>query len=202
MKHVATRSLIAMALVGTMAVGAPALAGAGSAAANSHHSSTTSTTSKAWHVKWLAYVKELKAANVTFRASLKSAHSIFAAAMAAATTATQRQAARTALQAAIAAALSVRANAITALGNPPAPPSSLNGTTFAVGVKAANAAFKTAMTAARTAYTQALKNATSATQRLTAHATFKTAIEAAIMARATAIEAIGTPSVHSSTPSA
>jgi hypothetical protein len=69
-----------------------------------------------------AYVLGIQAANVAFRASVTSAQSTLAAALAAATTTWQREQARLAYQTAIGNAIVVRANALEALGPPPTNP--------------------------------------------------------------------------------
>jgi hypothetical protein len=69
-----------------------------------------------------AYVTGLQSANVAFRASVASAQSALAAALATATTPWQREQARLAYQAAVANAVVVRATALEALGPPPTHP--------------------------------------------------------------------------------
>ncbi len=69
-----------------------------------------------------AYVIGLQAANVAFRASVASAQSALAAALAAATTPWQREQARLTYEAAVANAVLVRATALEALGPPPTHP--------------------------------------------------------------------------------
>jgi hypothetical protein len=73
-----------------------------------------------------AYVTALQSANVTFRASVTAAQSAYVVALSTATTAAQRQAARGALETAVGNALTVRSNALIALGTPPKNPGQLS----------------------------------------------------------------------------
>ncbi len=68
------------------------------------------------------WVTSFQSINETFRASVVSAQSTYAAALAAATTAIEREAARGALETSVGEATTAHANALTALGPPPANP--------------------------------------------------------------------------------
>jgi hypothetical protein len=67
-------------------------------------------------------VTSFQSINVTFRASVVAAQTTYTAALAAATTADQRSAARGALETAVGNATTIHADALTALGPPPAKP--------------------------------------------------------------------------------
>jgi len=69
-----------------------------------------------------AWVTSFQGINETYRASVVAAQSTYATALAAATTAAEREAARGALEASVGTATTVHANALTALGPPPANP--------------------------------------------------------------------------------
>jgi hypothetical protein len=100
------------------------------------------------------------------------------------------------LEAAITAALNARVTAITAAGSPPAPPAGYNGTAYVTGIQAANVAFRASTTAAQSAYAQALASATTSAQRLTARLTLEIAVDNAMIARSTALLALGAPPAH------
>lgn len=69
-----------------------------------------------------AWVTSFQSINVTFRASVVAAQTTYSAALAAATTSEQREAARGALETSVGEATTAHANALTALGPPPANP--------------------------------------------------------------------------------
>jgi hypothetical protein len=194
MKHFATRSITALALVAAMGISIPAVAFA--------DSTTTTTTPAApsawttWHKTWVSYVDGLKAIRASYRASVESARSTYFTAKAAATTKAERQAAQATLESAITADLNARVTAITAAGDPPAPPAGYNGTAYVTGIQAANVAFRASKTAALTAYAQALASATTSAQRLTARLTLQIAVDNAMIARSTALLALGAPPAH------
>lgn len=194
MKHFTTRSITALALVTAMGISIPGVALA--------DSTTTTTTTVApsawttWHKTWASFVDGIKAIRATYRASVESARSTYFSAKATATTKAERQAALASLETALTAALNARVTAITAAGDPPAPPADYNGTVYITGFQAANVAFRASTTAAQSAYAQALASATTSAQRRTARLTLEVADGNAIVARSTALLALGAPPAH------
>jgi len=69
-----------------------------------------------------AWVTSFQSINVTYRAAVVAAQTTYAASLAAATTADQREAARGALETSVGEATTAHADALTALGPPPAHP--------------------------------------------------------------------------------
>ncbi|HEY7932083.1 MAG TPA: hypothetical protein VIC81_07505 [Acidimicrobiales bacterium] len=199
MKKLMKDMAVVGALVVSLGIVAPSVAFA------SGTTTTSSSTTSAWasfRTSWSAYGQHLKAINATFRTSIQSAHATFSAAMSAATDATAREAARTALRASIEAAMNTRVAAITALGNPPAPPAGYNGTAWVASFQAANVAFRASVTSAETAYVQAMQSATTPTQRKAARLALKTAVDAAVVAHSNALLALGTHPKKPGQPSA
>jgi hypothetical protein len=192
MKYFATRSITALALVAAMGISVPAVAFADSTTTTTVAPSAWTT----WHKTWVSYVDGLKAIRASYRASVESARSAYFTAKATATTKAERQAAQVALEAAIAAALNARVTAITAAGDPPAPPTGYNGTAYVTGIQVANVAFRASTTAAQSAYAQALASATTSAQRLTARLTLQIAVDSAMVARSTSLLALGAPPAH------
>jgi hypothetical protein len=157
--------------------------------------STTSATS-AWHAfheAWKSYADGLRSIDLSYRASVDSARSTYLLAKATATTPAERQAALVAFQAAVAAALNTKVAAITAAGDPPAPPAGYNGTAWVMSFQSINVAFRASVTAADTAYAQAIASATTTWQRKQAHLTLEAALGNAVVVRANALEALGPP---------
>jgi hypothetical protein len=193
MKNLAARSITALALVGALGVSVPAAAYADS-------SSTTTTTAPSawttWHATWVAYANQLKAIRLSYRTSVASARLAYSTALASATTKAERQAARATLESALSADVSARVAAITAAGDPPAPPTGYNGTAFVAGIQAANDAFRASSTTAESAYAQAIAGATTSAQRRTARLTLEAAIDNALVVRINALTAMGTPPTH------
>jgi hypothetical protein len=194
MKYFPARSITAFALVTAMGIGVPAVAFA--------DSTTTTTTPAApsawttWHQSWVSYYDGIKAIRATYRASVESARATYDTAKSMATTKAERQAALVTLDAALTAALNARVTAITAAGDPPAPPAGYNGTTYVTGIQDANVAYRASTTAAQSAYAQALASATTSAQRRTARLTLDIAVANAIVARSTALLALGAPPAH------
>jgi hypothetical protein len=110
-----------------------------------------------------------------------------------ATTYSERQAAKAALDSSIAAAINVRVAAIIAAGNPPTPPAGFNGTAWVTGFQAANVAFRAAKVSAQTALASALAAATNNVEREVARLTFRSAIDAAQAAHLSALATLGPP---------
>jgi hypothetical protein len=91
--------------------------------------------------------------------------------------------------------------AITAAGDPPSPPAGYNGTAWVEGFQAANVAFRASIVAAQTTLSASLSTATTAWDRQSARLTYRLAVGNAIVARSSAIEALGTPPTHRGQPS-
>ena len=91
--------------------------------------------------------------------------------------------------------------AITAAGDPPAPPAGYNGTAFVTGLQAANVAFRASVSAAQTTYLQALSTATTSAERATARAALETSVASAQTVRAAALTSLGTPPSKPGQPS-
>jgi hypothetical protein len=155
-----------------------------------------SAATSAWHsfhLAWKAYGDQLRSINLTYRASVESARSAFLLAKSTATTQAEIQADRATFEAAVAADINTKVAAITALGDPPAPPAGYNGTAWVTGFQAANVAFRASATAAESAYATAIASATTAWQRQSARLALEAAIGNAVVIRANALEALGPP---------
>ena len=195
MKRISVRSVAAVALVAAMGVSLPAVAYADSGSKTStHHSSSTATSTwKAFHASWRAYVDGLKSIRFTYRAAVETARAAYIEARASATTPAEHQAALATFDNALAAALNARVAAITAAGAPPAPPAGYIGTAWVMGVQAANVAFRASVSVAQTTYAKALSSATTRLERRTARLTFEEALDSALVARSAALLALGAP---------
>jgi hypothetical protein len=156
---------------------------------------------KAFHAQWKAYVDGLKSINATYRAARATALATLYESLSTATTPAQRQAARAAYRVSIEAALNARVAAITAAGDPPAPPAGYNGTAYVMGIQAANVAFRASVTAAQSTLASALAAATTPWQREQARLAYEAAIGNAIVVRANALEALGPPPANPGQPS-
>lgn len=192
---------IGILLAGTLGL-SPLVAGADSSSTTTTQA-TTVTTPSTWatfRVSWQAYVNGLRAIDTTYRASVQSARRTYRISMRHATTYSERQAAKAALDTSIAAALNVRVVAIVAAGNPPTPPAGFNGTAWVTGFQAANIAFRAAKVSAQTALAAALAAATNNVQREVARLTFRSAIDAAEAAHLSALATLGPPPVKRGTP--
>jgi hypothetical protein len=207
MKRITSKSLVAVALVAAMGISLPAVAFADSSTTTTNTSVTVNATAatSAWHsfhLSWKAYVDGLKSINASYRSSVDSARSAYLLAKSTATTPAERQAALAAFDAAQAAALNVRVAAITAAGDPPAPPAGYNGTAWVQGVQAANVAFRATAVSAQSAFASAIASATTAWQRHSARLTLELALGNALVVRSTALEALGPPPTNPGQPSA
>jgi hypothetical protein len=201
MKNRSARAITVIALVATMGASVPTVALAASIHSSvSAKTSPTSTTDRlawrTWHASWMTYIQGIKSINANFRASVESMRSAFNTTIAGATTKSDRTAARVNLNKALSAALDTRVAAITAAGNPPAPPVSYNRTGYVTGIQNANVTFRSAITAAQSVYAQAILSATTVTQRSAAHAALRLAINNATTTRADALTALGTPPLN------
>lgn len=194
MKYFAARSITALALVTAMGISIPAVAFADSTTTTKTPAAPSAWTT--WHKSWVSYVDGLKAVRASYRASVETARSAYDTGLAMATTKAERQAARATLEVALTATLNACVSAITAAGDPPAPPAGYNGTAYVTGIQAANVAFRASTTAAETTYAQALASATTSAQRRIARLTLEVAIGNAIVARSTALLALGAPPAH------
>ena len=211
MKKFASKSLVALALVAAMGVSVPAVAFAASTTAGASTSVSSSSTSvntaaatSAWHsfhLAWKAYADGLRSIRLSYRASVDGARSTYLIARSTATTPVERQAARAAFEVAVAADLNTKVAAITAAGDPPAPPVGYNGTAWVQGFQAANIAFRASATAAQSAYAQSIATATTPWQREQARLALETAIGNALVVRANALEALGPPPTNPGQPS-
>jgi len=201
MKRFATRTITVLSLVAALGFSVPGTAYGDSStpAANSAVAAPSPWTT--WNTRWVSYFDGLKSINLSYRSSVESARSVYVSAIAAATTEAQRQSARTNFEGALAADISVRVVAITAAGDPPAPPTGYNGTAYVIGIQSANVAFRASASAAQSTYAQALASATTNTQRRTARLTLEKAIGNAIVARSTVLLALGPPPAQPGQPS-
>lgn len=198
MKNLTSRSVATFVAAAALAMSVPAVAYASSTVSTtSHNTAVSKHATTAWttfRAAWATYVNGLKAINATYRTSVQNARSAFTTAMAAAKTKAERQTARATLDAALAAALNTRVTAITAAGDPPAPPAGYIGTAYVTGLQAANVAFRAAKTAAQTTLAAALANTSATASDLrTARLSFQAAIAAATVTRSNALLALGSP---------
>jgi hypothetical protein len=157
--------------------------------------SATAATS-AWHsfhLAWKAYADGLRSIDLSYRSSVDSARSAYLIARSTATTPAERQAALATFQAAVAADLNTKVAAIIAAGDPPAPPAGYNGTAWVTSFQAIHVAFRASVTAADTAYAQAIASATTSWQRQQARLTLEASLGSALVVRANALEALGPP---------
>jgi hypothetical protein len=194
MKYFAARSITALALVTAMGISVPAVAFADSTTTTRTPAAPSAWTT--WHKTWVSYFDGLKAIRASYRASVESARATYYTALSMATTKAERQAALATFDTALTAALNARISAITGAGDPPAPPAGYNGTAYVTGIQAANVAFRASTTAAESVYAQALASATTSAQRRTARLTLEIAVGNAIVARSTALLALGAPPAH------
>jgi hypothetical protein len=206
------RALAALTAVTALGVSVPAMAAYGDTTTTSTSSTTTTAATstshsasisawKAFHAQWKAYVDGLKAINATYRAERATGRAAYFEDLSTATTPAERQAARATYLASLEAALNARVAAITAAGNPPAPPANYNGTAYVLGIQAANVAFRTSATAAQGTLAASLAAATTPWQRQQARFAYQAAIGNAIVVRANALEALGPPPTNPGRPS-
>jgi hypothetical protein len=212
MKKVNIKSMAAVAIVAAMGVSIPAVASASSPASSTSNRATTAISAKssvnsdatvqwkAFQASWRAYVDGLRSIRLTFRSSVESDRATYFAARAAATTPAERQAAVAALEAALSASLNARVTAITAAGDPPAPPAGYNGTAYVMGIQAANVAFRATIVTAQTTLSAALAVATTRAEARTARWNYDTALGNALVVRSAALLALGTPPAHPGQP--
>jgi hypothetical protein len=204
------RVLAALTAVTVLGVSLPAFAAYGDTTTTTTTTTTAQTSTsnsasisawKAFHAQWKAYVDGLKAINATYRAARATARAVYFEALSTATTPAERQAARATYLASLETALNTRVAAITAAGDPPAPPANYNGTAYVLGIQAANVAFRASATAAQSTLAASLATATTPWQRQQARLAHQAAIGNAIVVRANALEALGPPPTNPGHPS-
>lgn len=199
MKRVASRTVVALAAVATLALGVPAMASADSAPTTTTTITATTTTAgslsawRAFRLTWRAYVDGLRSINLSYRSAVATARGVLGNALAASTSQAERQADRTTYRASVAAALTTRDAAITAWGSPPSPPPGFTRSAYVMGFQAANEAYRTAVVAAQTAFAASIVAATTPGQRTIARDQLKLSIAEAAETRALALTALGPP---------
>jgi hypothetical protein len=198
MKRKAIKSVTALAVAAGLGIGVPAVASASSGVSVSvqAHSSTTTSTPTAWttwRATWKTYVEGLKTINTTFHTSVQSARTTLQAALQVATTKAERQAALATFDASVALAVNTRVSAITAAGDPPAPPAGYNGTAWVTSYQNINETYRTSVASAQATYATAIAAATTATEREAAKGALKTSVGDATTVRATALTTLGPP---------
>jgi hypothetical protein len=210
MKSINLKSIAAVAVVSAMGMGISTVASADSTTTSTTTTSVSTSVStspgatpqwKAFHAAWRAYVEGLKSIRLTYRASVESDRAAYFQARSSATTPAERQAALAALEVALSASLNARVAAITAAGDPPAPPAGYNGTAYVMGIQAANVAFRATIVAAQTTLSQALATATTRAEARTARLNYDTALGNALVVRSAALLALGTPPSNPGQPS-
>ncbi len=126
MKGFAARSVAAMAIIATLALGTPLVSSADTTTTTTTAPTTTTTvaitTLKQYRAAEKLYLAKLKVINATFVAAVDVAKSNYAATVAVATNSAQRISARSAMRLAIADATIARAGALIELGKAPVKP--------------------------------------------------------------------------------
>ena len=130
MTSIAKRTIAAVAVAATLALGTPVVALAGTTTTTTSSTTTTTIvaktpvikTIKEWRAADKLYLAKLKVINLTFLAAVDTAKMNLSASLGVATNATERISARATYRFAITEATIARSNALTLLGNPPAKP--------------------------------------------------------------------------------
>ena len=117
MKKFSFRGIVAVGVVGLLAIATPVFASAGNAP-------SSSTTQKSYHKAIVAYRDSRYAIQLSFQSAVNAARSTYIAALASAVTSAERASAQQVLEAAIIQAAATRSAALTALGKPPLKPTS------------------------------------------------------------------------------
>jgi hypothetical protein len=198
MKRFTTRGIATVAVVAAMGLSIPTAAIADTTTATVAPTTTTTvapTAWQTWRVAHIAYVTQLKGINKAFKTAKAAARTTFAAAINASTTDAQRATAQANLHLAFAAAFSARATALTALGNPPVPPTGSARSAYIVKLHAINDAYRTAVESAKVTFDTAIVTATTPAARATVRAALQLAVANAAVARAAALTALGNPPV-------
>ena len=201
MKSFTTRSVTVLAIAATLGLSAPVAAFADSTTTTLPTTSTTVATNttttpspmKTWRIAEKAYLDERAAINQTYKAAVATARSAYDTALSTATTSAEKATARTTLDAALAAAVTARIAAFTALGNPPAAPSSNPLGAYIDQVQTINEAYRASVMSAQATYAAALLSSTTGAERATAAANLKLAVANAEVTRAAALTALGAP---------
>ena len=202
MKHTIIKSLTALSLVAGLGLSVPAVAYASSSPRS--QSTTTPTTPTAWtafRAQWKSYVQGLETINTTFHTSVTTARATYQAALQVATTKVERQAALAALDASIAAALTVRDGAITGAGDPPSPPAGFNGTAWVTSFQGINETYRSSIVSAQSTFATAIAAATTAAEREAARGALETSVGTATTVHANALTALGPPPANPGQPS-
>lgn len=126
MTSIAKRTIATVAIVASLAFGAPVAALAGTTTPTTTSTVVTRTlavtTYREWRTADRLYRAKLKVINVTFLAAVATAKLNLSTSINASTNATQRISARATFRFAITEATVARSNALTLLGNPPVKP--------------------------------------------------------------------------------
>jgi hypothetical protein len=126
MTSIAKRAVASVAIVASLALGAPVVAIAGTTSATTTTTiaakTTAITTLKQWRAADKLYLARLKVINLTFLAAVATAKLNLSSSIGAATNSTERISARATYRFAITEATIARSNALTLLGNAPAKP--------------------------------------------------------------------------------
>jgi len=173
MKKTIIRGLVGVALTGAMISGPALIAGADNTTTSL---SATTSASATWHA-------QLKAIDQTFVAAVKAAKDAYRVATSSTVTQANRKSARVALKSAFASAEATYKAIVKTPGVSDAT------------LSAAKDARTAARAAALATYTAAVKGSVSASTKLAARTTMQSAIDAAQVARANAITALG-PNPH------
>jgi hypothetical protein len=210
MMKFSTRSVVAVAILATLGMSAPAIASADTTTtiASTTTVPTTTTTIHVTKNAWKqyrkaedAYLDQLRVINRTFRSTVDTARRAYWAAIRASKGAQNRQAERAAARAAltlsIANAMQARATALTTLGAPPSPPAGSPRSAYIDAVHAINETYRTSVAAADAAFAAAFPSATTAPERAVVRATLELAIANAAVVRAAALVALGPPPASS-----
>jgi hypothetical protein len=212
MKKFTTRGVVAVAILATLGMSAPAIASADTTTTTAPTTTTTIATTtttihvtknawKQWRKAEDAYLDQLKVINRTFRSSVDVARREYWAAIRASKGSANRQAARAAARAAltlsIANAMEARSTALTALGAPPAPPAGTARSAYIVALQAINQTYRNSVAAADAAFAAAFPLTTTGPERAVVRATLELAIANAAVVRAAALVALGPPPASS-----
>jgi hypothetical protein len=127
MTSITKRTIAAVAIVVSLALGAPVAALAGTTSTTTTTTTVVTktpviTTLKQWRAADKLYLAKLKVINLTFLAAVATAKMNMTASLDAATNSTERISARATDRFAITEATIARSNALTVLGNAPAKP--------------------------------------------------------------------------------
>lgn len=122
MNGFAARTLTAIAIMATLAIGTPLVSSADSTTPTTTTTTLAITTLKQYRAAEKLYLAELKVINATFVAAVDVAKANYAATVSVATNSSERISARAAMRLAIANATIARAGALIELGKAPVKP--------------------------------------------------------------------------------